>query len=56
MLFYAQLQQMSGKWNDKWENNGKKMDERYVDKWWKNGQFQGPTQSTLVVHVDPTIN
>ena len=23
-------------------NNGKKMDERYVDKWWKNGQFQGP--------------
>ena len=28
-------------------NNGKKMDERYVDKWWKNGQFQGPTMATV---------
>ena len=25
-------------------NNGKKMDKRYVDKWWKNEQFQGPTR------------
>ena len=34
-------------------NNGKKRDERYVDKWWKNGQFQGPTSPTLFeIYID----
>ena len=33
-------------------NNRKKMDEKYVYKWWKSGQFLGPTMNTMDFSID----
>ena len=51
MLFYAQLQQMDGKWNDKWVIMVRKWMKGMSINDRKNGQFQGPT-ITHPIYID----